>query len=49
MKMYKNPTIEVTDLKTASLMQGITVSTGSNADPNSPPPVNAPKRGDIID
>ncbi len=49
MKMYKKPMTEVMDLKTASLMVGITVSTGSGADPNTPPPVNAPKRGDIID
>ena len=49
MKMYKNPTIEVTDLKTASLMQGITVSTGTPTDPSTPPPVQMPKRGDIID
>ena len=49
MKMYKKPIAEVTDLKTASLMQGITVSTGSGADPTNPPVVQAPKRGDIID
>ena len=47
--MYKKPFTEVMDLKTASLMQGITVSMGSGADPSTPPPVNAPKRGDIID
>ena len=49
MKMYNQPKTEVMDLKTASLMQGITVSQGSGADPNTPPPVNAPQRGDIID
>ncbi len=39
---------EVMDLKTASLMVGITVSQGSGADPSTPPPIQAPKNGDII-
>ena len=49
MKMYKQPIIEVSDLKTASLMQGITVSPGAPTDPSSPNPVHAPRRGEIID
>ena len=49
MKMYKKPATEVTDLKTASLMVGVTVSLGSGADPSTPPPVQMPKRGDVID
>ena len=39
---------EVMDLKTASLMQGITVSQGSGADPLAPPPVHMPKNGTPI-
>ena len=46
--MYKKPMTEVMDLKTASLMVGITVSQGSGADPSTPPPIHAPKNGDII-
>ena len=48
MKMYKKPIIEVSDLKTASLMQGLNVSFGSSTDPSTPPPAGMPKRGDII-
>lgn len=47
--MYNQPATEVMDLKTVSLMQSVTVSVGSGADPNTPPPVQMPKRGDIID
>jgi hypothetical protein len=51
MKMYKKPATEVTDLKTVGLMQQtITVSLGdSNNTGGTPPPVQAPMRGDIID
>ena len=48
MKMYNKPSTEVMDLKTASLMQGITVSTGTPTDPTLPPPVQMPKRGEVI-
>ena len=49
MKMYKKPMTEVMDLKTASLMQGITVSLGgNNGDTSSPPPVQMPRRGEVI-
>ena len=46
--MYNKPSIEVMDLKTASLMQGVTVSTGTPTDPSTPPPVQLPKRGEVI-
>lgn len=48
MKMYKKPIIEVSDLKTASLMQGLIVSFGSSTDSSNPPPAGMPKRGDLI-
>ena len=48
MKMYKKPSTEVTNLKTVGLMQQtITVSLGSGA--STPPPIQAPQRGEIID
>ena len=49
MKMYKKPIIEVEDLKTVSLMNGLVVSNGTPTDPASPPPAGMPRRGDIID
>lgn len=46
--MYNKPSTEVMDLKTASLMQSVTVSTGTPTDPTLPPPVQMPKRGEVI-
>ena len=48
MKMYKKPMSEVMDLKSTRLMDGISVSKGSNPDPTLPPPVQIPKRGEVI-
>ncbi len=48
MKMYKKPMTEVMDLKTASLMQGVVVSPGTPVDPSTPPPVQMPRRGEVI-
>ena len=44
-KMYNQPMTEVQDLKTASLMQGLSVSPGKADDPLSPPPAGMPRRG----
>ena len=49
MKMYKQPQTEVMNLKTASLMQGVSVSPGTPTDPNNPPAPGMPRRGDIIE
>ena len=46
--MYNQPVTEVIDLKTASLMQGISVSPGKPGDPASPPTPKAPRRGALI-
>jgi hypothetical protein len=46
--MYNQPITEVIDLKTASLMQGMSVSPGTPTDPASPPTPGAPGRGEII-
>ena len=46
--MYNQPTTEVINLKTASLMDGLVVSPGKVTDPASPPGVGAPGRGDLI-
>ena len=44
-KMYNQPMTEVQDLKTASLMQGLSVSPGKAENPGSPPPAGMPRRG----
>jgi len=49
MKMYKQPTTEVMNLKTASLMDGLSVSPGTPGDPASPPPAGMPRRGTPIE
>lgn len=46
---YNQPTTEVMDLKTTSLMQDLVVSFGNGGGGGStPPPVGAPRRGEII-
>ena len=48
-RMYKQPATEVMDLKTARLMDQVVASPGQGTDPTLPPPVQVPKRGEIID
>ena len=52
MKMYKKPMTEVTNLKTASLMQDLTVSVNESGTPsnggNPNPTAGMPKRGSVI-
>lgn len=49
MKMYKQPQTEVMNLKTASLMQGVSVSPGTPDDPTNPPVPGMPRRGTPIE
>ena len=46
MKMYKKPMTEVTNLKTASLMQGIVVSVNEGGGGGGT--AGMPKRGEVI-
>ena len=49
MKMYKQPEIEIFDLKGENLMQGVIVSPGTPTDPASPPGAGMPRRGTAIE
>ena len=47
-KMYNQPVTEVMNLKTASLMQELSVSPGKVTNPASPPAAGMPRRGEMI-
>ncbi len=47
-QMYKKPMSEVMDLKSTKLMDQVVTSRGQVTDPTLPPPVQIPKRGEVI-
>ena len=47
-QMYKKPMSEVMDLKSTKLMDQVVTSRGQVTYPTLPPPVQIPKRGEVI-